>query len=417
MRNDLLFYGGPDMFSIVEHRRGQIKEAVEKVPKNTLLNASEEDLIAAMVEDLSLAVPAISDHHTAEINETKVDVSGDPMRLILDPSKPFYIPGTTVVISIPFQGDPSFFRVQPSTYSLNPPRGTVVGNELRLSYTRTDPRGDEIKRQYESDLQQIQASLQHLASAADQFHRQLPEAVRAQIQSRKTRLLAADGMVASLGLSLKLRDDSRGTVSVPIKKRVPRIEQIRTSTKPYVPEPTLASEDYEAILRIMTNMVLVMERSPHAFVGMGEEDLRMQFLVQLNGQYEGRATGETFNFEGKTDILIRENGKNVFIAECKVWKGPKELLAAFDQLLSYLSWRDTKAALIVFSRNANFSEVLASVKETVPTHRLFKRTVGQQSESSFRYILGQPGDVNRETVLTVLAFDVPTKKTAPGPVA
>jgi hypothetical protein len=38
---------------------------------------------------------------------------------------------------------------------------------------------------------------------------------------------------------------------------------------------------------------------------MREEDLRQHFLVQLNGQYEGQATGETFNFQGKTDILIR----------------------------------------------------------------------------------------------------------------
>jgi hypothetical protein len=52
-------------------------------------------------------------------------------------------------------------------------------------------------------------------------------------------------------------------------------------------------------------MTHVMEQSPHAFVKMGEEDLRTHFLVQLNGVYEGQATGETFNFEGKTDILIR----------------------------------------------------------------------------------------------------------------
>jgi hypothetical protein len=63
-----------------------------------------------------------------------------------------------------------------------------------------------------------------------------------------------------------------------------------------------------------------------------------------NGVFKGQATGETFNFQGKTDILIRVEGKNVFIAECKFWKGEKALLATLDQLLSYLSWRDTKAA-------------------------------------------------------------------------
>ena len=38
---------------------------------------------------------------------------------------------------------------------------------------------------------------------------------------------------------------------------------------------------------------------------------------------EGQATGETFNAAGKTDILLRIDGKNVFIGECKFWKGPK----------------------------------------------------------------------------------------------
>ena len=75
--------------------------------------------------------------------------------------------------------------------------------------------------------------------------------------------------------------------------------------------------DYEHILSVISNMVAVMERSPRAFKDMGEEDLRTHFLVHLNGHYEGQATGETFNYEGKTDILIRAGGRNIFIAECK----------------------------------------------------------------------------------------------------
>ena len=95
--------------------------------------------------------------------------------------------------------------------------------------------------------------------------------------------------------------------------------------------------EYDEILAIVRNMVKVMEQSPRAFEKMGEEDLRTHFLVQLNGQYEGRATGETFNYQGKTDILIREEAKNVFIAECKFWGGEKHFLETIDQLLSYLA--------------------------------------------------------------------------------
>ena len=157
-----------------------------------------------------------------------------------------------------------------------------------------------------------------------------------------------------------------------------------------------------------------MEQSPHAFEDMGEEDLRTHFLVQLNAQYEGQATGETFNFQGKTDILIRAEGRNVFVAECKFWKGEKELHNAVDQLLSYLSWRDTKTALLVFNRNAAFTEVLKKIELAVPTHKHFKRNLGKADESTFRYVFGQPNDSNRELCLTVLAFDVPRKTSSAG---
>ena len=178
-----------------------------------------------------------------------------------------------------------------------------------------------------------------------------------------------------------------------------------------LPEPALANEDYEEILRIMQNMVHVMELSPHAFHKMGEEDLRSHFLVQLNGAFKGQAMGETFNFLGKTDILIRVEGKNVFIAECKFWNGEKVFLGTLDQLLSYLSWRDTKAAVLVFNRNADFSAVLAKIRETVPKHPHFKRDLGASGESAFRYVFAQPNDSNREIILTILAFDIPTQAT------
>ena len=58
---------------------------------------------------------------------------------------------------------------------------------------------------------------------------------------------------------------------------------------------------------------------------MKEEDIRVHYLVQLNGHYEGNATGETFNLEGKTDISIRDNAQVLFIAELKFWDGPRSL--------------------------------------------------------------------------------------------
>ena len=107
----------------------------------------------------------------------------------------------------------------------------------------------------------------------------------------------------------------------------------------FKPEPALEEAEYQHILGIMENMAQVLERSPKAFYNLDEAGLRTHFLVQLNGHYQGQATGETFNFFGKTDILLRSGDRNIFIAECKFWGGPSNLTDTIEQLLGYLSWQ------------------------------------------------------------------------------
>jgi hypothetical protein len=151
-------------------------------------------------------------------------------------------------------------------------------------------------------------------------------------------------------------------------------------------------------------MTFVMERSPSVFSQMPEEVLRDHYLVQLNGQY-GNATGETFNGSGKTDILVSDQGRNIFIAECKIWHGPKSVGEALDQLLSYLTWRDTKAAL---NRNRDFTKMLEALWQAILAHPNYKRGPTDEGTTRKRYAFSSKDDANREIHLTVMAFDTPT---------
>jgi hypothetical protein len=408
MSQELLF-NKYQMFAVLQGQTETVKKRVQSISANTLLNASEHDLVQSIVEELRLNVPVIKDEdiYIEHSGEAQVDVSGDPMRMIHDRSQPFYMPGNRTVIAVPFEGDAAFFEIQPQTYSLSPPRAEIKKGELLLTYVRTDQNAEAIKGEYQRTVSSIKGYLRSLSESAAQFNGQLEGLVASQVKARKDRLLADAGMTAALGLPMKKREGVPTTYAVPVTRRTPKIDQIKVEGA-FKPEPALSDEDYEEILRIIKNMVQVMELSPHAFHGMGEEDLRSHFLVQLNGAFKGQATGETFNFQGKTDILIRVDGRNVFIAECKFWKGEKVFLATIDQLLSYLSWRDTKVAVLVFNRNAGFSAVLAKIAEVVPKHPNFKRDLGKSGESTFRYIFSQPNDENRELTLTVMAFDIPT---------
>jgi hypothetical protein len=180
------------------------------------------------------------------------------------------------------------------------------------------------------------------------------------------------------------------------------------STIPPEPGPSWEIAQYDHALHIIQSMCVMMERSPSAYSNMEEEHIRDQLLVQLNGHFEGNATGETFNRRGRTDILLREKGLNVLIAECKFWRGPKGFRDAIDQLLGYVAWRDTKASMLVFSRDVVLTTVLSGIREIAESHPNYKRPVDWPRESGFRYIFHHPEDRNRELIFTVLAFLIPT---------
>jgi hypothetical protein len=406
-RGDLLF-AKHDLGLVLIAQEKQAKEAVAGMDGNAMLNSSPDDVCNELEEQFKISVPALKPLSTEVDQKTaNVDVSHDRNRLITDRSRPFYIEGTTITFFVPFVGDPELFFCRPNRSTLNPPRAEVRQGELDLSYTRLDHDAEAAKREYYADLTSIQEHLESQRKQSQQYNDMLKSNLQQWITARRDKLLRDRGMVAALGFPMRRRGDAPQTYVAPAVRRKPVITKPSIAGKPFTPEPVLEMAEYDHILSVISNMVQVMERSPHAFKNMREEDLRQHFLVQLNGHYEGQATGETFNFEGKTDILIRVDGKNIFIAECKFWDGPESLRKAIDQLLGYASWRDTKIALLVFNRQRNFTDVLAKIQEVVKAHPAFKRQESYQSETGFRFILRHRDDSSREIILTVLAFEVP----------
>jgi hypothetical protein len=133
----------------------------------------------------------------------------------------------------------------------------------------------------------------------------------------------------------------------------------------------LEDDLYDAIVGLVHDWGVVMERHPSTYAGKGEEALRDLFLLLLAPHFD-YAAGETFNKQGKTDILVRHEKTNVFVAECKVWRGQAELLWAIDQLLGYLTWRDSKAALVLFVRNQDIEAVRKQIDPILRSHPCFR---------------------------------------------
>lgn len=332
MRTDLLFYLEGSLSDFLQQRKNDIKDEIEGYDSDYILNASEEDLYQYLISKYSLEVPIIQENRISvyKPKDIKIDVSMDPGRDIFDRSSPFYVNGTQVLISAPFKGDRILFYYQPSTFTLNPPRGKIVGQEIYLIYEMVESNKKNLNQMYKKNLSSINKYLQYVEKDIKDFNNSLALFVKQNVTQRKKKLLDDLNLVSALEIPIKHDENLPKTYTIPSINKKLKFEPPIVTKGPFKPEPTLSKKEYENILEVVYDMALVIERNPQTFSELNEEGIRNLFLMMLNSHFKGQATGETFNYKGKTDILIRYEGKNAFIAECKFWRGKKRLIDAID---------------------------------------------------------------------------------------
>lgn len=403
---DILFNEGElsDLLFAYERR---LPEEIRDLDSQTLLRSSFSDFKTYFEDRYHLNVPTLrrDQAQTLAPQDTKVAVSPHESSFYYGSSALVHVAATTFIISLPFEGDPDLFKYLPNSRYMTHIEGSVTAQQsIVLKHTVREHDSSSIKAEFDRRVGMIEEYLQTQRLQVADWNARLPERIRTLLEKRKERALTAQNVAESLGFPLARRTGT--TYDLPVARR--RLTHMPTPGQaPFKPEPALALRQYDEILSVISSLAIAMERSPSAFASLREEYLRDHLLAILNTQFEGKATGETFNKSGKTDILIRENDRSIFIAECKIWGGPQTLADALDQLLSYASWRDSKLAVILFNRRKDFSSVLAAIPETAKRHPQFKRQVEYQAEGACRFTFGQKSDRNRDVLITVLAFDVP----------
>ena len=172
---------------------------------------------------------------------------------------------------------------------------------------------------------------------------------------------------------------------------------------------SISENAYSQIIDYINLLGRNLERSKELRVNFDEERSRDYFLPFLNSISKNHtATGETFNKIGKTDILIQDdNGQNVFIAECKIWRGQAQFTEAVDQLLDrYVNWRDEKVSLMIFNKSVqSFTDVITKAKEAMGSHLNFHSFIRERNNTSFSYSFKHPEDENRKIKIELMLFN------------
>jgi hypothetical protein len=395
------YFTDRQVFSVMDSQLQEAGKFIQQMNADVLLNTPIDDVITQVVDKYGFDVPVLHRDraHLEEPREVRLTIQ--------DYGRTIHPMGTVIELVVPFTGDGNLFLITPSRFNHAPPRGNVYNNNtMVLTIKGTNLDHAQVGKTFTAALDEFDMWLGWLRTNAQELEVNLKRNAKASVEARRERLLADRHLVANLPFKIKARTGAPTTyIAAVSRKNV--IQRSAPTVAPFKPEPVLEEDIYDQILKIIDGMAHVMERSPTAFQTMGEEDLRQHFLVQLNGQFEGAASGETFNFTGKTDILIRVQDRNIFVGECKFWGGKKAFLDTISQLLGYLSWRDTKAAVVIFNRNVDFSGMLKTMEAAISAHPNLKHGPSKQTETRFRCVFGNPLDTNLEVIVTVMAFNVP----------
>lgn len=340
--------------------------------------------------------------------ETLLDVSRDQMRnFSIGGSGPLHIPGTRVDIDIPFTGEEWIFRYRTNPWSTVLPRAEVQRGHLCLSISQPhDADPTSFKFIYEREIKLIREHVDRAHKQVLAYNESLPNLVQQAVNHRRDRLGRHGNIAALLDIPVATRPGAPSIAPVKVDIRRPPALPMPPKTG-LAPEPGITEETFEHILRFIRHQGRTFERTPSTFAVHGEEDLRNIVLAQLNGHFQGDAVGEAFRRKGKTDICIEQQNRAAFVGECKLWTGPVGLTSALDQLLGYLTWRDSKAALIMFnSKNKHFTKILEAMPETLRAHPLFLRDLPCTEAGEWRVQMRSAEDAGRRVTVHAFVFNL-----------
>jgi hypothetical protein len=406
---DLLFNDG-DLRSAFQNVTKKLVKEVESTPEQHLLQADEQEWAQALAERYSVAAPVL---HTDQMwmeppRDVQVDVSHEGfMRALPENGGPFHVPGYRVVIHIPFSGDYGVFKLQASQFSLNPPRAIVERDELKDVVEYPHDRKVNIKAQAEALATKVSRQLEWARRDIQRHNESLEQTALNAIRARRERVQQHRQHVEETGLPMRRPDGEAKTYISDALVRRPAPRLPTQDSERIVLEPALGAQVFEHILRVLRAAGEAMERSPETYKTMGEEDRRQVFLTALNTHYRGQASAEAFNVSGKTDIIVRHEGRNLFIAEFKFWSGVKAFVATLDQLFGYTAWRDTKLAVVVFVKERDLTAVIEKAREALAQHPQFVAWGEAGTETELRATVHWRGDERRLADLNLFFVHTP----------
>lgn len=354
---------------LCEKRKDEIIHYVKTLSDEDVFSGQDDIIINNMFEKHRFILVDIKNElvENRKINKTTIQRYNRFYDMGLD-SEYIYIDGVEVICTFPFVGDKILFECKPSTYSLGGyPEIELNDNCIKISSSETlDFMNNEVNKnvlykRIDNNLNKVKQYIKYCNDDANKFNNSIKQLVIDELAKRKDKADKFQNIAKMLEIPIT-RSNPSIIENIKIERKIIPLVKKNNDIKEY----TISDDVYKDILSLVKHQGSTFERTPDVCNKLQEEELRDLILGNLNSLFKGQATGECFRKHGKSDICIEYENRAAFVAECKIWGGIKLFYSALIQLQKYITWRDTKLSLIIFSKNKNFFNVLEEVKNNLP---------------------------------------------------
>jgi hypothetical protein len=396
-----------DLYNYQQQIFEKVRQEINAEDKSYLLNVNDEEYIQHMVDKYSLDEVGV-DPDSLQIADTKEVVSGvrDPIWGRAEAKHLQYI------CEVSYSGDRRTFELKSMSGLMWAIDVTFMSDSV-MTFAVDDYMNNtaQVKSDIEHQKSNLVQKVNELNGEIRGYNNLLHNTVAAALSNRKVEIEKYNSSLIDIGIPVKKKEEVPSTFAIPIENRQPRvtienIEQAKPASKaakPSLPDPMLADSIYQEIITTTHDVGKVMERLPKLYANRDENSMRDLFLLYLEPRFTS-AGGETFNGAGKTDILIRYKNSNVFIAEFKYWEGKKLFTDAISQLFGYLTWRDSKAALVVFNKNKDHTAVVDEINTILKEHACFVEQKETIEGTWLNFVMHFPDDESKTIQLAVQVF-------------
>lgn len=393
-----------DSHNFANNLTEKIKNEIEGKGKDYILSIDEDEYKKHLIDKYTLEPLVLSKDHNP-ISQPLVSKEYREDRFF---EERFQIETYTFTVEYKFTGSLELFRVRPSSWAMT--ITDIVVNEqtnlVSFNFKMYEKDVEKFNHEKSSEYNRAFANIININNFVSNWNSGLSDKIAYLFNAQKTKYLQENDFFAAINIKVNENTASVFTTPTIKKKIIPQPEVPKNKT--FSSEPMMSQEMYDDILKVIYESGKNMEKKPALYQGKDEEGLRDQFLFVLETRYEGTtASGETFNRSGKTDIILKyaKDGSNLFVAECKFWHGEVEFLKAISQLFDrYLTWRDSKVAVLMFVKNKDFTNVIKVIEDEIVKHPYFVNRLGKRGETSFSYTFRLPQDEKKPVSLEVMAF-------------